>query len=404
MEKTLSENQSVENFLALSNLAKKSYRTVALSVLVAISSAVLFASFVLASSLKSGIIGLQSRLGADLLVVPEGYEKGAESVLLYGEPNYFYMDRSVVDSIRKIKGVENASAQFYLTSLSESCCDFPVQIIGFDTESDFTVKKWMNNKLVPDSVVNEFLLSGSNVSLSHGSVRFFGSEHKISGRLSKSGTGMDNAIFCDMESLKNIFDDAMQKGFGFISDGDTKNKISTVLVNVSSDSSSDAVAMRIKNALPGVQVIVGEKFIKSFAERISSLLVFFYSIAILVLLTTVISLSVVFSIMINERRREFSILRVLGATRVLLSKIVFFEAAFIGCIGSLSGIMLTSLVVIPFNTLISQKLSLPFAMAGADKIIIFAVIVFILCAFSTVGSAVNGAVRISKTEPYGDVK
>ena len=60
----------------------------------------------------------QIRLGADLMVVPEGYETQVKDVLLLGEPNYFYMERSAEDIVRNIDGVEKVSAQFYLTSLS----------------------------------------------------------------------------------------------------------------------------------------------------------------------------------------------------------------------------------------------------------------------------------------------
>ena len=118
--------------LALSNIRRKPYRTAALISVSALLAAVLFASFILSSSLKSGIKVFQKRLGADLMIVPEGYTAQMKSVLLTGEPNYFYMDKSAEEIIRKIDGVEKASSQFYLTSLSESCCDFPSQIIGFD--------------------------------------------------------------------------------------------------------------------------------------------------------------------------------------------------------------------------------------------------------------------------------
>ena len=109
MEKTLIGSLSTERSLALSNLSKRAYRSFSLILLVAISSSVLFASLILTSSLKSGITGLRSRLGADLMIVPEGYEAGAENVLISGEPNYFYMDKSVLDSVRNIKGVEKAT-------------------------------------------------------------------------------------------------------------------------------------------------------------------------------------------------------------------------------------------------------------------------------------------------------
>lgn len=371
--------------------------------LIALSSAVLFASLVLSQSLKSGIAGLRSRMGADLIVVPEGYEKGAENILLSGEPNYFYMDRSVLDSVRLIEGVEKASGQFYLTSLSESCCDFPIQIIGFEPESDFVVQNWAKNRIKND-LSGEVLLSGCNVSLEKGSVKFFGSQHCISSRLSKSGTGMDNVIFCDMASLQHIFDDAKNRGFGFISDGDTKNKLSTVLVKISPDSSADAVALRIKKVLPGVHVIVGEKFIRNFSEKLSAIFVFLYSISILLFLITIISLALVFSITINERRREFSILRVLGANRSLLCSVLFWEAGILGAGGSLFGTGLSALVIIPFNALILEKLGLPFAMSGPGWILAFAGAVFVVTVLSCLISAANGAVRVSKIEPYGDVK
>ncbi|WP_294429429.1 FtsX-like permease family protein [uncultured Treponema sp.] len=404
MEKTLIEKLPEGFSLALSNLSKKIYRTVSLIFLAAISSAVLFASLILSSSLKSGITGLRSRLGADLLVVPEGYEQGAENVLLTGEPNYFYMDKSVLESIRGLEGIENATAQFYLTSLAESCCDFPIQIIGFDRKSDFIVQNWARTKLGENSSTEDFLLSGSNVSLTHGKVKFFGEEHTISGRLSKSGTGMDNTIFCDLESLQKIFESAKSKGFGFISDGDTKNKISTVLIKVSDGSSTDSVALRIKNAVKGIQVLTGEKFLKSFSERISSFLVFFYSISALVLLISIFSLGIVFSLTINERQREFSILRVLGANRRQLRQILLAEAAFLGGSGAVTGIALSALIVIPFNAIIAEKISLPFAMSSAGEILIFALLTFALCTASSVFAALNGAFRISKIEPYGGIK
>ena len=403
MEKTLILHSAVEKSLALSNLSRKAYRTVLTATLIALSSAVLFASLVLSQSLKSGIAGLRSRMGADLLVVPEGYEKGAENILLSGEPNYFYMERKVLDSVRAVEGVEKASGQFYLTSLSESCCDFPIQIIGFEPESDFVIQNWAKSRVKTDTN-EEFLLSGSNVNLTKGSVKFFGSEHKISARLSKSGTGMDNVIFCDFASLERIFEDASSRGFGFISDGDTKNKLSTVLVKISTGSSADAVALRIKKVLPGVHVIVGEKFIRNFSEKLSAIFVFLYSISILLFLITIISLALVFSITINERRREFSILRVLGANRSLLCSVLFWEAGILGAGGSILGIGLSALIVIPFNALISEKLGLPFAMSGPGWILTFAGVVFVVTVLSCLISAANGAVRVSKIEPYGDVK
>ena len=128
--------------LAFENIKRKPYRTAALITVVALSAAVLFANFIITSSLKGGIKGLKNRLGADLMIVPQGYENQMENVLLSGEPNYFYMDKSIEAVVQGIQGVGQVSSQFYLTSLSESCCDFAIQIIGFDPQTDFIVQNW----------------------------------------------------------------------------------------------------------------------------------------------------------------------------------------------------------------------------------------------------------------------
>ena len=66
--------------LAANNLIQNSRRTFALASLVGVCAAVLFGSFIIASSLKSGLSGMKERVGADLMIVPEGYERGFEKI------------------------------------------------------------------------------------------------------------------------------------------------------------------------------------------------------------------------------------------------------------------------------------------------------------------------------------
>ncbi len=381
--------------LAFSNIKRKPYRTAALIAITALSAAVLFASFILSSSLKGGIYGFQKRLGADLMIVPEGYGAQVESVLLTGEPNYFYMDKNVESIIRNIEGVEKVSGQFYLTSLSESCCDFPIQIIGFDPESDFIVAPWAAGKIQTHEN-SELIFAGNNVSITKNQVTFFSQTHHVSSKLSKSGSGMDNAIYADLPTLQKIFDDAKAKGFGFISEGDTTNKTSVIFVKLLQDAKQDGTALRIKTLLPDVQIIKGGSFISSLAEKIESFLIFPKILTGIVLLISTFTLAIVFSLIVNERKREYSILRVLGADKITLRKLIFSEAFVIGSIGAATGIFLGALVVLPFNTLIAEKLSVPFVLSTPVMIIIFAFITFAISVFSSVFAAVFGVYKVSE--------
>lgn len=389
--------------LALSNIRKKPYRTTALTILVALASGVLFGTLLLTASIKGGLSGIKNRIGADLMIVPEGYEAQAESVLLSGEPNYFYMDKSIEETVRGIQGVGEVSSQFYLTSLSESCCDFPIQIIGFDPETDFIVKSWASKK-VKGSDDDELILAGSSITTEKDSVRFFEHTHKVSARLAKSGTGMDNAIYTDISNLEQIFEDAKAKGFGFISDGNAKSKTSVIFVKLSQGVKPDSAAARIKGAVSGIQVIQSDKFVSGLMDSISSFLTFLHAVSVIVVLITVLTLSIVFNLSINERLREFSILRVLGADFKKLRSIVFAEAGLIGSLGAVLGIFLSALILLPFNVLISEKLNMPFVLSGAGPLALFALVTFAVLVGACLVASVSGAVKVSKHEVYQGIK
>ena len=411
MEKTINTK-----YLAFSNLKRKPYRSSALVFVIALTSAVLLGCFILTASLKGGIYGIQSQIGADLMIVPEGYESKVESVLLYGTPNYFYMDNDIEKNVSSIPGVEKVSSQVYLASVSESCCDFPVQIIGFDPDSDFIVKNWAKKrfderKLESSSASGEeIVFAGSNVNIEKNSVRFFGQTHKVVSRLSKSGSGMDNVIYTDINTLQNIVQDARSKGFGFIAGDDVEKKSSVIFVKLSDGAKSDAVALKIQSAVDGadinqnIQIIRSESFVSTLMQRLSSILVFLYAISILVSIISFTTLAVVFSLSLNERLKEFSILRVLGADHSKLRNIVLTEALTLGTGGALLGIFVSLLIFIPFNVLISDKLGLPFAMSSTGKLVVFVLIDFFITVVSCTLASVFSAVRISKFEVYGEVK
>ena len=404
------EKQITSRYIAISNLKKKPFRTAAMFAVIALSAAVLLSSLILTSSLKNGIYGIQSRLGADLMIVPEGSEQELEGILLYGSPNYFYMDKSIEEIVRGVEGVKEASSQTYLASVSESCCDFPVQIIGFDPESDFIVKNWAKSRFNKVDDDGEIVFAGNNVDVQKKTVRFYGQTHKVLAKLAKSGSGMDNAIYTDIPTLEKIFFDAKEKGFGFISGEDIDKKASAIFVKLSEGKRPDSTALRIQRAVsqvpdaPAIQIIQNEKMISNLMSRLSAILIFMHAISVLVLVITFITLSVVFSLMLNERLKEFAVLRVLGASHSVLQKIVFGEAAVLGSIGAVAGIFFSLLIIIPFNVLISEKIALPFAMSSVSHIIIFSAVTFVIILTASILSSVFSAVRISRFEPYGDVK
>jgi putative ABC transport system permease protein len=90
--------------LSFYNLRRRPFRTFCLILVVAVLAFTLFGGSILTISLRNGMSSLQQRLGADLMVVPKGYEADMTGVLLRGEPSYFYSATLLCSKSQRSKG------------------------------------------------------------------------------------------------------------------------------------------------------------------------------------------------------------------------------------------------------------------------------------------------------------
>lgn len=397
--------------IALSNLSYKINRTLSMLLLTSLCAASVFACVVLYFGLKNGINTIQKRLGADLMIVPKGAEQKMQSVLISGEPNYFYMEKEIAEKISQIEGVEKVTSRFYLTSVSEDCCDFPVQIVGFEPETDFVISPWIEESFPSDSkkFTEEFytegcVVTGSNVLTQKDGVRFFGKTHPVSGKLSKSGAGIDNAVFVSMNTLKEIYDDAKERGFGFISDGKAGSKVSAVFVRLSEGAKADSTAVKITSRIPNVSVVKRDAVFSEISSSLDSVFFILKILAVSVTLFTVISLAIIFPLAVSSRTAEFSILRILGAAHKKCAEILLYEALFISVAGGLSGIALACLLVFPFCTAIDSALSVPLVFPPPAILFLTGCAVLLAVIFAVLLSALKSIIAVSKLEPYSTMK
>lgn len=195
-------------------------------------------------SLKRGISSLSDRMGADIIVVPEGYDSKVTGAILRGEPNSFFFDRAVEDRVKAVEGVEKTAPQLFLATLSASCCSFPIQIIGIDFNSDFTVAPWLEKQVGLPLKEGEIIVGNNVEGNIHAEVKFFSRPFKIKGRLAKTGMGFDNTVFMSIEQAKALaveFEKTLQTP-----DAGRENMISSVMVRVKRGESPEEVLKRLR--------------------------------------------------------------------------------------------------------------------------------------------------------------
>lgn len=387
--------------LSKSNLLRNPFRTVGLVIVVSLLSFTTFGGAILSESLKNGLGSLKNRLGADLAVVPLEHESQYEGIILSGEPSRFYFDRSMEQQVRNVEGVEEVSPQLYLSSLSAACCSFPVQVIGFDPKTDFVVEPWIAKVYVKDLETGQ-LIAGSDIVLNDsGTLKFFNDTYPVAAQLEKTSTGMDYSVYANMETMRLLLDGARETGMNLsvdVFDTDIDHSISTVLVKLKEGYDADSVTTNIRRQISGISIVKSKNMFHSASNQISVLITFVHAVSYALWVIAVFVLAVMFTVIVNGRKKEFALLRSLGATRVKLCKLVLAESLMISVFGGVLGAFLASLVVFPFSTYIGESLHLPYLLPDVVSVIQLLVVSLILTIAAGPVAAIYSAGKVSRTE------
>lgn len=387
--------------IAVSNLKARAFRSTCLISLAAVLSFSLLSGSLLSSSLKGGMDSMRQRLGADIMVVPEGNKTDIEGALLRGEPGTFYFKKQQVEGIiSDVEGVSKASSQLFLASLSKGCCSFPVQLIGFDPTTDFVIAPWVSDQFI-DELKDGQLVIGSLIDAQEGgALEFFGQKYQVAGKLSETGMGFDTSVFINYHTAEAVLNSAKQLGISFKADGD--DLISAVMIKVEDGYDPADLGKKITGQLDqeGIEadVVLPQNILSATTKSINNFILYVRVFSVMLWILTCALLMVVFTFSIHERKKEIAVLRILGTTRKKLLQMIFCEAVIISAGGSLAGILLTYLVIFPFNTYISMKLGLPYILPQPEKVAAITIISFLLTSMIGPVASAYSAYRIGRND------
>ena len=158
------------------------------------------------SAVQSSLKISASRLGADLIVLPNEVEADAFQTVFTGEPSNYYMKCDVLDKLQGIAGIEQMTSQFYTQTLNESCCSVGIEmrLVGYEPESDFILVPWFLSQK-KSSLADDEMLIGSKVQVwLGGRTRLLGENLKVVGQLEATGTGVDRAVFVNIATARRM--------------------------------------------------------------------------------------------------------------------------------------------------------------------------------------------------------
>ena len=387
--------------LSVKNLIRKPGRTMALALLTAFLALSVFGGSVIVLSLRSGLQSLEARLGADIILVPsEAQSKVSfQNMFLQGTTGAFYMDASVTEKAMEVPGVEKAAPQTFLASLKADCCSIKIQVIGIDPARDFTVQPWISQSLT--GALGEMDVAvGCKVEADIGEIiRIYDQRCKVVSRLEPTGTGLDTAVYCNMQTMDTLLSAAEAKGISHkIASGD-HSVVSAVYIKVQNGYDIDTVNTALTGRLRKVTAVRTRSMITGVSDSLAGVSRTITVMIAVIWVLALIILLLAYMMIVRERSREFAVLRLIGASRKMLGRMALLESALCGLAGGIAGVLFAAVGIFSFSALIESSLGLPYLTPALPTILLLSAGTVLLSAAVSALASCFAARRLSRIDP-----
>ena len=325
---------------------------------------------------------------------------------MQGDSKYAYLPEGSLEFIRGLDGVEIATPQYYLTTLSASCCDQKVSVIGFDPASDFVIQPWIREVLT-EKLPKGAIVVGSEIRIEEkGTVKFFDREYPVAATLEPIGNRLDQAVFVDVSTLESIREAAQAKGVVFLFRNENPELLtySSILIKLAPNADLERLSREIHTRFDGVQIRSRKDMFSGLEKSARILQIVVWVIVAFFLIVAVAAIVISFSLSTRERRREYALLRIIGFTRKRLKKLVLAESFLVSAVGTYIGLLFTSVAFFTFRIWIGEHVGVPFIIPATVEIAgVYAVVILLL--HSVGPAAVYGvANKVSQIDAYAALR
>lgn len=390
--------------LALQNLGRRKARACLLVAAVAICSGAVFSGAVLMHSIESSMdVGL-TRLGADVLVAPEGTLTNITAALLTAEPTDLTLDSGILDRLAGLKGVRRVAPQLIFRSdlSGYGGRDESVDLIAFDPERDITVRPWLERKLDRPMRPGDVIVGGRRDEPIGSELLLYGRPLIVYGTLGKTAVGThERGLFVSFETMDSLRE-TIRQICGTRAPLEP-GKLSGVLVELAPGATTQQVRFAILANFPDVKVVGGASMLTSIRQGLGALFDGVLVLMIIMFASTAAMVSVMFSAIITERRSELGLLQAIGARRGQVIGMLVGEAAIATAVGGLLGCALGVLLMRLYkHSLVYylDGLGIPFVWLDGGTTALLAILCIVLASLIGIVGALVPAWRASRVEPY----
>jgi len=384
-------------YLVLQGLKERQFRSLLIVFFILVLTGFLLATTVILRGVEKSLRSGMEKLGADIIVIPYDITEEAQKEVLAGRLGTTdWMPADNVRRISEMEAVERVSPRLYLGTIKGSSylTNDELFVIAFDPETDFTILCWLKEKPQGTLKVGD-AIGGASINRIATSGRILVNDYALTlaGKLEPTGVWYDQALFITFETAR----DMIAKGSTF--NNVSLDTVTNITVELKPGYDAAKMAMEMVLVAPGIWPVQAPKLMTILASQRAGLIKSLFIALGIIWILAVILTGFVFSIIVNERRREIGMLRATGASCNFIFRLFLAESAILAIGGGVAGIILSTLFLYFTRSWIMSTLEIRALLPALPGLVAFIVGCFLIALILVLPALLYPAVRASRLDP-----
>lgn len=384
-------------YLVLRGLKERQFRSLLIAFFILVLTGFLLATTVILWGMEENLrIGME-RLGADIVVIPfDVTEQAQEEVLAGMLPAKDSMPADHVRRILEMKAVKRASPQLYLSTIKGSPYSSAdgLRIVAFDPKTDFTILPWLKYKL-PKPLGIRDAIGGALINKIDPPEHILANGYELAlvGKLEPTGIWFDQTVFVTFETARDMIAN------GPIAGDVSADAVTRIAVDLKPGYDAARTATEMLLVAPGIWPVQATKVMTTLAAQKAGLIQSLLLALSIIWIFTVVLTGFVFSLIVNEQRREIGMFRAVGASRHFIFRLFLTEGAILASVGGLTGMIVTTFLLYFLRTWLMSAFEVRIYLPSLPGLVVSMIGCFLITVLLVFPALLYPAIRASRLDP-----
>jgi len=183
-----------------------------------------------------------------------------------------------------------------------------------------------------------------------------------------------------------------------LTDVDIETAVSAVFIKVKDGYSPEDVALSINTSVKTIKASTSASMVSNIGNGLDGISIVIGILIGIVWVLAFVILIITFTMISNERKKEFAILRLIGSPRKGIGIMMAVEGIILSAIAAVIGIVISVIVLIPLKYNIKGLIDLPFLLPNVGFIILIAALSLLITVIVCMLAAYLSSKSVTKSE------